>query len=105
MKKLLITGISGFVGGYMVEFLTRYRQDLEIHGISRSQPAWDFVPVRPELLTNHYFHRADLLEIPKIKKFLECVQPDYILHMAAQSSVAESWKTPVFSFMNNTNIF
>jgi GDP-4-dehydro-6-deoxy-D-mannose reductase len=105
MKKLLITGISGFVGGHMVDFLTRNRQDLEIHGISRSQPAWDFVPVRPELLTNHYFHRADLLEIPKIKKFLECVQPDYILHMAAQSSVAESWKTPVFSFMNNTNIF
>lgn len=105
MKKILITGISGFVGGYMVDFLTRFRQDLEIHGISRSQPAWDFVPARPELLTNHYFHRADLLDIPKIKKFLEYVQPDYILHMAAQSSVAESWKTPVFSFMNNTNIF
>ncbi|MDD1687135.1 GDP-mannose 4,6-dehydratase [Methanoregula sp.] len=105
MKKLLITGISGFVGGHMVDFLTRNRQDLEIHGISRSQPAWDFVPARPKLLTNHYFHKADLLDIPKIKSFLEKVQPDYILHMAAQSSVAESWKTPVFSFMNNTNIF
>lgn len=105
MKKILITGISGFVGGYMVDFLTRTRPDLEIHGISRSIPAWDYVPTPPELLKNHHFHQMDLLDIPKIKAFLEKVQPDYILHMAAQSSVAESWKTPVLSFMNNTNIF
>jgi GDP-4-dehydro-6-deoxy-D-mannose reductase len=45
------------------------------------------------------------MNIPKIKSLIEEIQPDYILHLAAQSSVAESWKTPVDSFMNNTNIF
>ncbi len=105
MKKILITGISGFVGGHFVHHLTTRHRDLEIHGISRSRPAWDFVPAMPELIHNSHFHQADLRDIPKIKSLIEEIQPDYILHLAAQSSVAESWKTPVDSFMNNTNIF
>jgi GDP-4-dehydro-6-deoxy-D-mannose reductase len=105
MKKILITGISGFVGGYFVDYLTSHHDTLEIHGISRSEPAWDFVNVSSELLDGHHFHRADLNNIPKIKSLIREIQPDYILHLAAQSSVAESWKTPVSSFMNNTNIF
>ena len=105
MKKILITGISGFVGGHFTHFLTTHHQDLEIHGISRSKPAWDFVNIPPQMLDDHYFHQLDLNDIPKIKILIEDIQPDYILHLAAQSSVAESWKTPVFSFVNNTNIF
>ena len=105
MKKILITGISGFVGGHFVHYLTTQENNLEIYGISRSKPAWDFVYVNPELLNNHHFHLADLNNIHKIKSLIQEIQPDYILHLAAQSSVAESWKTPVDSFMNNTNIF
>ena len=60
MKKILITGISGFVGGYVVEHLTSCDDTIEIHGISRSKPAWDFVTVSPELLDGHHFHLADL---------------------------------------------
>jgi GDP-4-dehydro-6-deoxy-D-mannose reductase len=105
MKKILVTGISGFVGGHFVQYLTSHKNDFEIHGISRSKPLWDFVPIVPELLNGHHFHQIDLMDIPKIKSVIEDVQPDYILHLAAQSSVAESWKTPVSSFMNNTNIF
>ncbi|MGA2912019.1 MAG: GDP-mannose 4,6-dehydratase [Methanoregula sp.] len=105
MKKILITGISGFVGGHFVHYLTTHHNDLEIHGISRSKPAWDFIPGMPELSNNSHFHQADLMDITKIKSLIEEIQPDYIVHLAAQSSVAESWKTPVDSFMNNTNIF
>jgi len=105
MKRLLITGISGFVGGHLVSYLADHNNGFEIHGISRSKPAWDFVSPAPGLLDGHHFHQADLLDIPSIRSLLEEVAPEYIIHMAAQSSVAESWKTPVFSFMNNTNIF
>jgi|WetSurMetagenome_2_1015567.scaffolds.fasta_scaffold08797_6 GDP-4-dehydro-6-deoxy-D-mannose reductase len=105
MKKILITGISGFVGGHFVQYLNTHHNNLEIHGISRSKPAWDFVNIPRELLNSHFFHQADLNDIQKIKSLIEEIQPDYILHLAAQSSVAESWKTPVLSFMNNTNIF
>jgi GDP-4-dehydro-6-deoxy-D-mannose reductase len=105
MEKVLITGVSGFVGGHFVNYLTSQNNSLEIHGISRSKPAWDFVTISPELFNDHHFHIADLNNIPKLKSLIEEIQPDYILHLAAQSSVAESWVTPVDSFMNNTNIF
>jgi GDP-4-dehydro-6-deoxy-D-mannose reductase len=105
MKKILITGISGFVGGYFFDFLINRADTVEIHGISRSKPVWDFISCSPEHENAHHFHLADLNDIPKIKLLIEQIQPDYILHLAAQSSVAESWKTPVASFMNNTNIF
>lgn len=105
MKKLLITGISGFVGGHLVSFLADHGYDYEIHGVSRSKPAWDFLPASQDLIRNLHFHQMDLLEILKIKSLIEEIQPEFIINMAAQSSVAESWKTPVLSFMNNTNIF
>jgi GDP-4-dehydro-6-deoxy-D-mannose reductase len=105
MKKILITGISGFVGGHFVHYLTTHHHDLEIYGISRTRPAWDFIPEMPEFTRNSRFYQADLMDIQKIKSLIVEIQPDYIVHLAAQSSVAESWKTPVDSFMNNTNIF
>lgn len=45
MKKILITGISGFVGGYFVDCLTSHEDTFEIHGVSRSKPAWNFIKV------------------------------------------------------------
>lgn len=105
MKKLLITGISGFVGGHFVRFLSERKPEYEIHGISRSKPTWDFFPAAPEFINSRCFHQADLMDIPKIKRLILEIHPDYILHLAARSSVAESWITPVNSFVNNTNIF
>jgi len=105
MKKILITGISGFVGGYYVDYLTSHGDIFEIHGISHSKPAWDFLPVPSEQLNDHHVHLADLNDIPRIKSLIGEIQPDFILHLAAKSSVAESWNSPVVSFVNNTTIF
>jgi GDP-4-dehydro-6-deoxy-D-mannose reductase len=105
LRKLLITGVSGFVGGHFINFLATQQHDFEIHGISRSLPVWDFFPGSLKLTETFTFHQADLIDIPRIKSLIERIQPDYILHLAAQSSVAESWKNPVLSFVNNTNIF
>jgi GDP-4-dehydro-6-deoxy-D-mannose reductase len=105
MKKILITGIDGFVGGHFVDFLISHHNVFEIHGIGLSKPAWNFVNIPSILTNNHHFHVEDLIDIPKIESLIKDIQPDYILHLAAQSSVAESWKSPVASFINNTNIF
>ncbi len=103
MKKILITGISGFVGGHFCEYLTKHPARYEIYGISRSPPSWDFVT--KDVFNHVHFEKSDLMDISKIKAIVNDIEPDYIMHLAAQSSVAESWKSPVSSFINNTNIF
>jgi len=105
MKKILITGISGFVGGHFAQFLATYRKGIEVYGISRSKPAWDFVENGYELLQNINFLQADMGDNPRIQSIICDIEPDYILHLAAQSSVAESWKTPASSFINNISGF
>jgi GDP-4-dehydro-6-deoxy-D-mannose reductase len=39
-------------------------------------------------------HNLDILDIAQISELLNRLKPDYIFHLAAQSSVAYSWKNP-----------
>ncbi|MDO9035607.1 MAG: GDP-mannose 4,6-dehydratase [Methanoregula sp.] len=105
MKSILITGISGFVGGHYAQFLCDTRRDFTIHGVSRSRPTWDFVSHRDLIVDSIDIHQCDLLDTIAVNRVLKETQPDYILHLAAMSSVAESWITPLTSFLNNTNAF
>src|SRR5450759_2128440 len=51
------------------------------------------------------FEKIDLLSKDQVEYIIHEFQPNYILHLASFSSVALSWKEPVQSFRNNTNIF
>lgn len=105
MKSILITGISGFVGGHITRYLLKKSTAPDIHGVSRSEPAWDFTQDTASLLRSITFHQCDLLDGAKIHTIIQDVQPDYILHLASFSSVAQSWQAPLTSFLNNTNAF
>lgn len=105
MKSILITGISGFVGGHFSRFFFNKYPGCEIHGISRSKPAWDLGVESDPVKDAIRFHQCDLLDSEKTKQIIGDIQPDYILHLASFSSVAQSWNEPVISFLNNTNAF
>jgi GDP-4-dehydro-6-deoxy-D-mannose reductase len=80
MKKILITGISGFVGGHFCDYLITHKTEYEIHGISRSRPSWDFVRNLQDIISQVHFHQADLMDIPRIQWLIRDIKPDYILH-------------------------
>jgi GDP-4-dehydro-6-deoxy-D-mannose reductase len=105
MTSILITGISGFVGGHFTNFLLKTKKDYVIHGVSRSKPSWDFITNRNHVLHSINFYQCDLLDSVNIHAVIGDIQPDYILHLASFSSVAQSWKEPIASFLNNTNAF
>jgi GDP-4-dehydro-6-deoxy-D-mannose reductase len=105
MKSILITGISGFVGGHFTRFIVNKQPDYVIHGVSRSKPIWDFIQDRNSILNAIAFHQCDLLDSKKIDEIIGELQPDYILHLASFSSVSQSWRDPLASFLNNTNAF
>ena len=105
MKRYLITGFSGFVSYYFLKHLNdTTKEKIEVLGLDINKPL-DFEE-------NYNFNNLiirfipiNLLDYKSLEIALTSFFPDYILHLAAFSSVGASWKNPVESFMNNTNIF
>ena len=102
MKKYLITGFSGFVSRHFLEFLESHRINAMVKGLDIHNP--DFKEDHFKYVKYH-FERIELLQNEKVEDIIREFQPDYILHLASYSSVAFSWKEPIISFQNNTNIF
>ena len=103
MKKLLITGVSGFVGHHFIDFLYKEDIQMEICGVDLRDPTYNLAPYRDKLSID--FHSVNLLDIESIRAVFREFTPDYILHLASFSSVAYSWQHPADSFVNNTNLF
>lgn len=104
MKKYLITGFSGFVGQHFVNYLEKSEEKCLVKGLDVHNPNPDF---RFDQYKNVKisFEKIDLMSRDQVEYIIHEFQPNYILHLASFSSVAFSWKEPVQSFQNNTNIF
>lgn len=102
-KKILITGFSGFVARHFVDYLHFLDIDAEICGIDIKEPSYDITRYLPKLKIQ--FKVLDMTDAGQLADLFSEFVPDYILHLAAYSSVAYSWKNPAESFMNNSNIF
>lgn len=83
--KALVIGAAGFVGNYLLRHLkTTY--SWQLHATK--------LPHENILFNDAAVHDLDILNKEAIKQLLSEIQPDYIFHLAAQSSVALSWKRP-----------
>lgn len=102
MKKYLITGFSGFVSQYFLKYLDERGVPARVLGVDILSPGFDYKKYNNITCD---FERIDLLDKNQVDNLLYQFQPDYILHLASYSSVAFSWKDPVTSYRNNTNIF
>jgi GDP-4-dehydro-6-deoxy-D-mannose reductase len=88
-KKVLITGIAGFVGSHLAELLLS--KGYEIHGLCRPRSKTDNI----ESITNKlHLEDADLLDSHSLYTTISKIKPDYIFHLAAQSFVPTSWVSP-----------
>ncbi len=100
-KRCAITGTSGFVAPYVMEELAHNTLGIsEILGIDHRHPA----PSEKTTIPATYV-LVDMMDRTALENTLRDFQPDYIIHLASLSSVAESWKKPSLSFLNNLNIF
>lgn len=101
-KKYLITGFSGFVSAHFLDLLNRTDPGALVIGVDRSPAEFSTASLKNLAVE---FQAVDLLNRNDTDILLHKFQPDYILHFASVSSVAQSWLTPLDSFVNNTNIF
>ena len=99
--KVLITGITGFVGSHMADYLLKNVPDVEIFGMRRWRSRFENVSHLYQL-DNVTFLEGDLSDRSSISKILYEVKPDVVYHFAAQSFPESSFKTPTYTL--NTNV-
>jgi len=96
--RVLITGITGFAGSHLAEYLLREHESVEVYGTMRWRSRTEnieSIKSRIELL------ECDLRDASSVKQLIERVQPDRIFHLAAQSFVPSSWNAPAESLTTN----
>lgn len=96
MERVLITGITGFVGSHLSEFLLE--KGLKVYGIERWRSKTENVEHIKKKLK---LIEADIRDAHSIGKVISCVEPDYIFHLAAQSFVPMSWNAPADTMTTN----
>lgn len=100
--RLLITGFTGFVSQHFLALLNKEEPGSVVLGIDKNSPDFNFSDFTNLIIS---FENIDLLNRSATDKIIDSFQPEYVLHLASVSSVAQSWHTPLDSFVNNTNIF
>ena len=96
--KVLITGITGFVGSHLADHILDRNEGHEIYGLCRWRSPREnlaYAYSRVSLV------EADLMDLGSLIRHLEAIQPEVIFHLAAQSYVLTSFNTPVHTLWSN----
>lgn len=106
MKKIVITGVTGFAGSHLAEYIINNKLG-EIHGTYRGKST-DLANIN-HVKSKLNLVKCDITDYFVVKQTIKEIDPDYIFHLAAQSFVPESWKSPKETLETNTmgslNIF
>jgi GDP-4-dehydro-6-deoxy-D-mannose reductase len=86
--RVLITGVSGFVGPYVADHIAEVAPETELYGLLWGELDQDR---RRQLGSDLRLLEGDVTDPAAIAMVLETSRPDVIVHMAAASSVARSW--------------
>lgn len=96
--KVLITGITGFAGSHLVDYLLEAHPECEITGIVR----WRSRTENIEHIRGRFREmECDLRDASSVRNVVETVLPDRIFHLAAQSFVPTSFTAPMESLETN----
>ncbi len=96
MKKALITGITGFVGSHLAEFLLN--EGVAVYGTVRWRSKKENLDGFVDKLK---ISEMDLRDAHSMQTLIDEVKPDYIFHLAAQSFVPTSWNSPSETLTTN----
>ena len=98
MKKVFITGITGFAGSFLAEHIAS-QKDYEIFGSFLSDTNLENTASVKEKVS---LRQIDLRDSQKLQDLIKEIRPDFIYHLAALTSPADSFKNPAGFINNNT---
>lgn len=98
MKKVIITGVTGQDGSYMVDFILK-NTDHIVYGVKRRSSNPNLENIKHNI-ENPRFKMiiADLSDSNSIDEIVKDIKPDYFINFAAQSFVGSSWQIPLQTF-------
>lgn len=99
-QKVLITGISGFAGSYLAEYLIAKRK-YKIFGTYLINSGLNNIAHIKDILN---LVEIDLRNAGKVRESVRRIKPDLVFHLAAFPSPAESFKDPTGTIINNVTV-
>ncbi len=97
MKKILITGVSGFVGSHLFDYLVKDKE-IKLFGTYYSDNSLINLGENKNRIT---LFKRDLRNTDEVEKIIEDTKPDEIYHLAALTSAANSFSSPNEVVLNN----
>ncbi len=95
--RTLVVGAAGFVGGHLIaELLGGGYSDVS----AAKLPSERLSEGRSSRVS---VHDVDVLDPASVDRLIRAVRPTRLVHLAAQSSVAQSWTDPAATFSLNVN--
>jgi GDP-mannose 4,6-dehydratase len=98
VEKVFITGITGFVGSHLADYILAEHPGVQIMGLVRWRSPKDNIR---GILDKVKLCYGDLVDIHSLKAILNDYRPDVIFHLAAQSYVDFSFNSPVATLEAN----
>ena len=97
-KKVLITGHTGFKGGWLSVLLNLLNSNIYGYALS-PEGKITFLIVKNKRSLKDF--RKNIIDINSLKNCIKVSKPEIIFHLAAQSSVIESFKNPHKTVLTN----
>src|SRR2546430_746870 len=85
MRRVLVTGATGFVGRHCLPLLAA--QNYEVHAVARRAPA-------SPAASGIAWHEVDLLTPGSSSEVVRALRPEYLLHLAWNAVPGEFWESP-----------
>lgn len=98
-KKVLVTGHTGFKGSWLCQILVNVGAEVTGYALE--------TPTNPSLFELSGIQNrinsiiGDVRDLEHLKKVFDDVQPEIVIHLAAQPIVRDSYKDPVYTYETN----
>ena len=95
--KVLITGITGFVGSHLADY-TLAKENVEVYGTIRWRSKTENIEHIKDKIN---LIQCDINDASSVNDLIVDIKPDKIFHLAAQSFVPTSWNSPAETITSN----